>query len=161
MVEYDGGVMMIVLMGSSFIATLGFGILFNIKGYKLILAGIGGMIGSVVYSLALDVQISEVTALFMASLSFSLYSEILARICKTPVTTFIICSMIPLVPGKGMYETMKIAISGDAIGALQKGLDTITYAGSLALGIIVVSTIMRFLLRRNLQRTHRKKRTTI
>lgn len=139
---------MIVVAISSFIATLGFGILFNIKGQNLILAGIGGMIGSIVYTACLDVACNEVTSLFLASVAFSLYSEILARIRRTPVTTFIICALIPLVPGNGMYQTMKLAINQDAIGALQMGLDTMAYAGSLALGIIFVSTIMRFFLKR-------------
>lgn len=114
----------------------------------------GGMLGSIVYTMVLQIGQAEVSALFFASLVFSLYSEILARICKTPVTTFIICALIPLVPGKGMYETMRIAIDGDAISALQKGLDTMTYAGALALGIIFVSTIMRFLLGRKANKLH-------
>lgn len=139
---------MVIVAISSFIATLGFGILFNIKGGNLILASIGGMIGSIVYTFCLDHAINEVTALFLASVSFSLYSEVLARICRTPVTTFIICALIPLVPGNGMYQTMKLAVDGNAIAALQKGLDTIAFAGSLALGIIFVSTIMRFFLKR-------------
>lgn len=145
---------MLIVIISSFLATFGFGILFNIKGYKLILAAVGGMLGSILYTLALAQNLNEVTALFLASLAFSLYSEILARVCKTPVTTFIICALIPLVPGKGMYETMRIAIDGDAIAALQKGLDTMTYAGALALGIIFVSTIMRFLLGRKANKLH-------
>lgn len=145
---------MLTVMISSFLATFGFGILFNIKGYKLILAAMGGMLGSIVYTMVLQIGQAEVSALFFASLAFSLYSEILARICKTPVTTFIICALIPLVPGKGMYETMRIAIDGDAISALQKGLDTMTYAGALALGIIFVSTIMRFLLGRKANKLH-------
>lgn len=146
---------MLIVIVSSFLATLGFGILFNIQGYKLILAGIGGMLGSVVYTVAIDMAINEVTALFLASVAFSLYSEILARICKTPVTTFIICALIPLVPGAGMYQTMRIAIDGDALGALQTGLDTLTNAGALALGIIFVSTIMRFFLNRKAKFTNR------
>lgn len=145
---------MLIGIISSFLATFGFGILFNIKGYKLILAAVGGMLGSILYTLALAQNLNEVTALFLASLAFSLYSEILARVCKTPVTTFIICALIPLVPGKGMYETMRIAIDGDAIAALQKGLDTMTYAGALALGIIFVSTIMHFLLGRKANKLH-------
>lgn len=130
---------------SSFTATFGFGILFNIKGNKLFLAGIGGMLGGVVYYLCKELLYSEVLSLFLASIAFSLYSEILSRICRTPVTTFIICALIPLVPGKGMYETMRYAVAGNAITALQTGLDTLSYAGSLALGIILISTVMRFL----------------
>ena len=36
------------VMISSFLASLGFGVLFNIKGNKLLLAGIGGSIGGCV-----------------------------------------------------------------------------------------------------------------
>ncbi len=127
---------------SGFIATFGFGILFNIKGYKLILAAVGGMIGSLVYTLCMELAYSEVLSLFIASMCFAIYSEILARVCRTPVTTFIICSLIPLVPGKGMYETMKLAVNGEDLSALSKGIDTLANAGALALGIILVSTLM-------------------
>ena len=114
---------------SGFTATVGFGVLFNIKGKKLYLAGIGGMLGGVIYSFCKMNEFPEALSLFYAGVGFALYSEIFARICHTPVTTFIICALIPLVPGKGMYET---------------GLDTLIYAGALALGIILVSTLMRF-----------------
>ena len=121
---------------ASFFASLGFGVMFNIRGSKLILAGIAGSIGGVVYHASLIVGCGELTAM-------SLYSEIFARICKTPVTTFIICALIPLVPGGGMYRTMLKAIEGDVMQALTIGLDTLTIAGVLALGILVVSTIMK------------------
>ena len=124
---------------SSFLASLGFGILFNIKGKNLILAGIGGA----VYKLVLFLGGSEMIAMFSGSVVFSLYSEILARVCKTPVTTFIICALIPLVPGGGMYRTMQQAIAGNIDKALAIGLNTISIAGVLVLGILLVSTLMR------------------
>ena len=128
---------------SSFLASLGFGILFNIKGKNLILAGIGGAIGGMVYKLVLFLGGSELIAMFSGSVVFSLYSEILARVCKTPVTTFIICALIPLVPGGGMYRTMQQAIAGNIDKALAIGLNTISIAGVLVLGILLVSTLMR------------------
>lgn len=134
---------MIGIIIGSFLASLGFGILFNIKGKNLILAGIGGSIGGFVYQLSMNVGLSELYAMFFASVMFSLYSEILARICKTPVTTFIICAMIPLVPGGGMYRMMLQAIHGNVMDALTIGLDTLTVAGVLALGILMTSTMMR------------------
>ena len=81
--------------------------------------------------------------MFSGSVVFSLYSEILARVCKTPVTTFIICALIPLVPGGGMYRTMQQAIAGNIDKALAIGLNTISIAGVLVLGILLVSTLMR------------------
>ena len=129
---------------SSFLGlSLGFGILFNIKGKNLILAGIGGAIGGMVYKLVLFLGGSEMIAMFSGSVVFSLYSEILARVCKTPVTTFIICALIPLVPGGGMYRTMQQAIAGNIDKALAIGLNTISIAGVLVLGILLVSTLMR------------------
>ncbi|MEF9967093.1 MAG: threonine/serine exporter family protein [Longicatena sp.] len=134
---------MIKIIISSFMATLGFGILFNIKGKKLIFAGIGGAIGGVLYHLGLNLGLSNMMAMFTASVGFSLYSEILARICKTPVTTFVICALIPLVPGGGMYRMMLQAIQGDVMQALTIGLETLSIAGVLVLGILLVSTIMK------------------
>ena len=129
----------------AFFATLGFGILFNIKGRNLIFASIGGSIGWFFYALFLKLNCSEVTALFLSSVAFSSYSEIMARVLKTPVTTFVICALIPLVPGGGMYYTMLEIIQGNPVKAMDTGLNTLSSAGSLAVGIIFVSSISRLI----------------
>lgn len=143
---------MIKIVLGSFLASIGFGVLFNIKGYKLFLAGIGGTLGGVIYHLCLMNHVSEMMAMFMGSCALSLYSEILARMCKTPVTTFLICALIPLVPGGGMYRTMLLAIQGNATQALTTGIDTIAVAGVLVLGILFISTIMK-----SIHQAHRKR----
>lgn len=145
---------MLLTAFASFMATLGFGILFNIKGKKLILAGIGGMIGGVTYTLLKQNGFNEVGSLFLASAAFSLYSELLARLCKTPVTTFIVCALIPLVPGGGMYETMNYALRNNAAAAMQEGLETMIEAGALALGIVFIASAMRFVFYRPKQKRH-------
>lgn len=132
---------------SSFIASLGFGVLFNIKGKKLILAGIGGSIGGMTYMLVLTHAHSEMMAMFFASILFSLYSEVCARLCKSPVTTFIICALIPLVPGGTMYRMMLQAIRGNIDLALSLLLETLSAAGVLAVGILLVSTLVRGMLK--------------
>lgn len=130
---------------SSFIATLGFGILFNIKGKNLIFASFGGTLGWIVYKITLSYGLNEIPAMFISSIIFSIYSEICARFLKTPVTTLVICALIPLVPGGGMYYTMYEAIQGNIIASLNKALTTISAAGALALGVIFVSTITRLI----------------
>lgn len=134
---------LIEILCSSFVASFGFGILFNIKGKKLILAGIGGSIGGVIYQVILQYTQSNMTAMFWAAVAFSLYSELCARLCKSPVTTFIICALIPLVPGGGMYRMMLQAIQGNINQALSISLETLSAAGILAVGILLVSTIVR------------------
>lgn len=131
----------------SFIITFGFGILFNIKGKKLLFAALGGGLSWYCYSLPLSLGLSEVSSLFISALVFSTYSEVLARIFKTPVTSFVICALFPLVPGSGMYYTMLATINGDLQNAVHLGINTLANAGTLALGVIFISTITSLIFR--------------
>ena len=138
--------MIIITTLISTIATFGFCISFNIKGDKIIFAALGGGLSWFFYSLPLQLGISNISSLFISSVIFSIYSEVLARIFKTPVTTFIICALIPLVPGSGMYYTMLQAVNSNINNALELALNTLASAGTLALGVLFVSTITKLLL---------------
>ena len=63
-------------MFSCFLATMGFAIMFNIPRNKIIPAGITGAIAGFVYFLVLNYSKSETTALFFASITLSLVSEV-------------------------------------------------------------------------------------
>ena len=134
---------MIIEVISAFIASFAFGIVFNIKDKNLIFSALCGALGWFAYKVALLFGLSDITSLFIAAVSLSIYSEVFARILKTPVTTFVIASLIPLVPGGGMYYTMVEAITGNVMKSLETGIKTIASAGALALGIILVSTITK------------------
>ena len=45
---------------------------------------------------------------------------------------FLVCALIPLVPGGGMYRTMLAAIRGDAQQTLNMGLQTLSIAGDFS-----------------------------
>jgi uncharacterized membrane protein YjjB (DUF3815 family) len=83
--------------------------------------------------------------MLISSIVFSIYSEIMARVLKTPVTLLVICAMLPLVPGAGMYYTMYDVVKGDISSSISTGLSTIASAGTLALGIILVTTLTRII----------------
>ncbi|NRZ46042.1 uncharacterized membrane protein YjjB (DUF3815 family) [Clostridium beijerinckii] len=134
---------MLTQIAVSFLASLGFGIIFNIKGKNLIFASIGGAISWFSYLYLKENYIGDILSLFISSILFSIYSEICARLLKTPVTTLVICALIPLVPGSGMYYTMYETISGNISRAVELGLNTLASAGTLALGVIFVSTITK------------------
>lgn len=131
------------------IASFGFGIIFNIRGKKLIFAAIGGGLCWFLYSLLKNYGISEIFSLFFASIAISIYSEIMARKLKTPVTTIVVSSLIPLVPGSGMYYTMHEAITGDINKSINMAFQTLASAGILAIGIILISTITRLITSKN------------
>lgn len=98
----------------SFLASLGFGVLFNIRQKsKLFVAGLIGGAGGFVYELLLVLHASDLAANFMAAIVFTVFAEISARKMKTPVTSFIVCALIPLVPGGTMYDMMIEIITND------------------------------------------------
>lgn len=126
--------------------SLGFCVLFNIRGKNLWFSSLGGGLGWFVYLILSNLNYSTAFCLFMGSLAISIYSEILARVMKTPVTTFIIISMIPLVPGSGMYYTMFESVKGNINTSLNLGFQTIVDAGAIAVAIMLVSSLSKFIL---------------
>ena len=87
--------------------------------------------------------------MFLAACGLCLVSELLARRMKTPVTTFLICALIPLVPGGGMYYTMLAIIQGNTMSALETGIHTLGCAGALALGIALTSAFFSFSMKKS------------
>lgn len=134
---------MIIEVIASFFVAYSFGILFNIKGKYLIIAGVGGSIGWFLYKFCVQISLGESFSLFIASIGFSIYCETCARLYKTPSTILSVCCLIPLVPGYGIYNTLYAFLIKDYIQAIDYGVSTISNACSLALGIILISTIYR------------------
>lgn len=123
------------------IGSVGFAILFNVRGKKLIAATLGGFLSWAAF-LTLRLAIpSEPVCYFLVSALISFYSEFMARRLKTPTTTFLMTSLIPLIPGGSLYYTMVYAFSGISEKFLSRGIYTLQLASALALGIITVSAI--------------------
>ncbi|MBV7274437.1 threonine/serine exporter family protein [Clostridiaceae bacterium UIB06] len=143
---------MIISSIYTLISTLCFGIIFNIKGKNLIFAALGGGFSWYIYLLTSAHHSNySILPFFITSVIVSIYSEIMARILKTPVTTFVICAIIPLVPGGGMYNTMFQFIQGNTNESLNLGLQTLSIAGAVAIGVFFVSSTSKLiaLIRRN------------
>ena len=133
----------IVQVIAAFVGTLGFGFLFNIRGKKLLLAATGGMLSWLLFLVLRPLTESEVLRYFLVSALITVYSEVLARHLKTPSATFCIVSLVPLVPGSGLYYTMANALGGNAEGFVSKGLHTLELTAALSLGIVLVTALFR------------------
>ena len=127
-----------------FIGCLGFVILFNIHGKGSPLCALGGMLTWITYRLTIQFTGNAHTANLLAILIATLYSEIMARIRKYPATAYLVISAFPLLPGAGIYYTMRCAVQGDLDGVINQGANAIAVAGILAVGILIVSTVFRF-----------------
>ncbi|MBP3391168.1 MAG: threonine/serine exporter family protein [Clostridia bacterium] len=129
---------------TAFVGSLGFGILFNIRGRRLLTAAFGGFLAWGL-CLALGEWITtEPLNYFIVSLLVSVYAQVIARILKTPATPISITALIPLIPGSSLYYTMASAFQGLSDDFVVKAVATVEMAAALALGIIVVSALSRW-----------------
>jgi uncharacterized membrane protein YjjB (DUF3815 family) len=122
---------------AGFVGSLGFGILFNIRGKRLIFAAVGGLISWGLFVVFNKAFSNEAICYFLVAAIVSLYAEISARFLKTPTTTFITTSLIPLIPGSSLYYTMNSAFIGGFETFVQKAIVTLQLAAALALGVIL------------------------
>ncbi len=135
---------MLKMVISAFFATIGFAVMFNIRGKKLFYSALGGSVGAFFYYTCLHIlKFDNFISLFWASVGLALYSEVMARKLKAPVTVFAICALICFVPGGGMYYTMLAIVNNSNMEALTLLIDTLAQAGALALGIVFVSTLTK------------------
>ncbi len=141
---------------TGFLGAFGFAILFNIRGKKLIFSALGGFLSWMLFVLFKYLTPNEPVRYFLVAVLISVYAEILARLLKTPTTTFVISSLIPLIPGGSLYYTMSNAFRGDVAGFLDKGLYTLQLAVALALGIVLNTASVKMILH-TIDHFHRKK----
>ena len=128
-----------VLMGWA--GSLGFSVLFNVRGIKLFLASLGGALSWALYLMVEPYFPSEMFRYFLSAAFVAVYAEILARMLKTPATTFLIPSIIPHIPGGALYHTMRYALNKEWGACLSQAVYTLSLALGLALGIIAVMSV--------------------
>jgi uncharacterized membrane protein YjjB (DUF3815 family) len=126
------------------LGTVGFALLFDLHPRDLPMAIIGAVLGWGVYSLALGSGTPGI-AYFASAAVIGLWAEIAAVIVKRPASIFIVCAILPIVPGGGMYQTMLESVRGDLNGSLSVGFSTLLSAGAIAAGLAVSSALSRLL----------------
>lgn len=144
------------------IATFTFSILANIRGKNLVFASLGGGFTWFIYLFTTSyTHIPNMFCFFIASIFAAMYSEVMARVLRTPVTTLVISAVIPLVPGSGMYYTMFESVQGNVNTSLNLGIQTLAIAGTIAVGVFFVSSIAKalFLFRRLLKEKYKRLKT--
>lgn len=88
--------------------------------------------------------LGDVWGAFLGALLAELFAYIFARLLKAPETIFLICGIIPLVPGAGIYRAVYYLISGDPLASSALN-STLMVAGAIALGLITMYTLLDML----------------
>lgn len=125
------------------VASLGFALFFDVRPRHVPAATLGGFL---TWS-AFDVLAACLGGIFVpclvASTFAAVYSEALARMLRVPNAVFFIVSVIPLVPGRGLYYTMFNAVAGDGGACASFAVMTLLYAGGIAVGICLIAACVQ------------------
>ncbi|MCU9614459.1 threonine/serine exporter family protein [Caldibacillus lycopersici] len=127
---------MLAQLVTSFIATSGFGIIFNVPKQALIKCGFVGMVGWLIYYYLVEQTMDSVPASFIAAFFIAVISHVFARKYKTPVIIFTVGGIIPLVPGGLAYDAMRYFVLNDYNMAIQLAAKVLMIAGAIAIGIV-------------------------
>lgn len=130
----------------SFIATVGFGIIFNVPRKELVRCGISGVVSWLVYYSLYSHHMSMVVSTGFAAFAVAIFSQIMAIKYRQPVIIYIACGIIPLVPGGVAYNAMRSFVENDYLLAISYTTNTAMLSGAIALGIVfaeVVNEVIR------------------
>ena len=126
---------------AAFVGTVGFSALFGAPRRYYLYCGLAGMAGWAVYLLVAAGH-SVVGAAFFAALTVAAISHVMARLCRCPVTVFLICGIIPLVPGGGIFWTAYYIVTEQLRMAAATGFVALKVTIAIAGGIILASGII-------------------
>ena len=132
----------LTVLGSC-IGCAGFTIVFNVHGKGAPLCALGGGLTWIFYLLVVWLGGSDLIANFVAALFTGIYAETMARIRKHPAISYLVVSLLPLIPGGAIYRTVNFAVRGNMTQFASSGLHTAAVAGILAVGVLMASTIFR------------------
>jgi len=133
----------ILQLAAAWLGTLGFAMLFNVRGRRLAYASLGGLLAWAVYLLVERLGANVYLSGFCATVALTLYAEIMAIAQKTPVTVFLVSAAIPLIPGAGLYRAMDCAMHGDWAGFGAEGSYALLFAASMAAGITATTIVFQ------------------
>lgn len=123
-------------------------ILFNIDRKKIIWTGFCGAFGWAAYLAVYNMYIPSITlASFSGAFAVGIYSEIMARLLKTPAIQFSIPGIFPLVPGLKAYLTIQAIVIQNYSDALTIGMQTVAAGGAIAFGIMFSATTARLIVK--------------
>jgi len=123
-----------------FVAAALFALLFRTPARLIIPASLSAVAG---YALSLwaGARINaEWAGIFFGSLLSALIGEWLARKLRAPATIFLTVSVIPMVPGAGLYNTMLALVQNRYADAAAAGSNTMLSAGAIALGLSIAAS---------------------
>ncbi|WP_047983749.1 threonine/serine exporter family protein [Ornithinibacillus californiensis] len=141
------GVGILAQLITSFVASAGFGILFNAPKKVLVQCGLNGMVGWIVYYVLVERGMDTVPATILAAMLVAMISRFFSKIYKTPIIIFNVSGIIPLVPGGMAYNAMRSVVQNDYLLAFQYSTKVMLLAGGIAMGLMFSEVVNQIMLK--------------
>ena len=130
------------------LATMCFGLTFNVDKRHFIACGLTGAVGWLVYCIANGLLgLSAPAATLLAALPLTAAARLFAIRHRAPVTVFLLCGIFPLVPGAGIYWTVYYLVTDEIALARSSGTSALKAAFAIVLAIAAVFELPRGLFR--------------
>ena len=131
---------------AAFLGTLGFAWVFKMKGSYILWVSMGGVCTYGIFVILTYLGYSEFTVALISAIFFALLSEILARLLKAPTVIFLTTISISIVPGSGLYYSMRYLLLQDLSSFAQSFKSTCSIAAGIVCGILIISVAVKILM---------------
>ena len=128
-------------VAASFFGSLGFAVLFNPRGKRILISAVGGAVFWGLYLVFIHFVDTQYLGFFLSAILITIYAEVWARILKTPATTVLMPTVIPFIPGGALYYAVSAALRMDLPVFAEKARSALGLAVALAAGIMVVTSL--------------------
>lgn len=125
------------------IGSVGFSLMFQLRGKKLILIGCGGALSWWIFLLGKE-NGDSLMGLLWAVIVAAAIAEIEARHRKTPVIVLEVPLLVPLIPGGDLYRMMVSIMTKGVRASIDPIVWLVQEVFVIAAGVILVSTAASF-----------------
>lgn len=127
----------------SYIAGIGFCLLFSVRKRNIPLAALGSATSWMLFQYLQSMGMSSVFATLLSGLVLGIMTELFAIWLKSPATNFVIIGIIPLVPGLKVYQGMLFLINNELMKGISTILEAMFIAVAIGVSILVSSSVAR------------------
>ncbi|MCH1981729.1 threonine/serine exporter family protein [Ruminococcus sp. OA3] len=122
-------------------AVTAFCVLLEVPKKQVMPAGIAGAICWASYLFVWNLTGSTVFSSFLSACVVSVYSRIMARFRRAPVTVFFIPGILPIVPGVAMYRSVYYLMTDNDLLAKEYLLEALLIAGAIAFSVFLTDSV--------------------
>lgn len=127
------------------LGTLGFCVILGISSNKIICATAGGAVSAIASVLLMNRGYGIFLSTFFAMTAVCAYSEIFARLLKTPASVILAPATVPLLPGGSLYYMMSYLVRFDYSKFVFYAKETVLTGFGIALGTVFVSLVVKII----------------